>query len=73
MALALPDGTPVKTQKSKLLHKLRDLQKDTIDKALGVNFAHHKHDGVLLLHSISSTTISGTNFGAIACNILSRV
>ena len=52
MALALPDGTPVKTQKSKLLHKTEDLQKDTIDEVVGVNFAHHIYDGELLLHSI---------------------
>ena len=41
MVLALPDGTPVKTQKSKLLHKLKDSQEDKIDKALGINFARH--------------------------------
>ena len=40
MAVALPEGTTVKTQKLKLLQKLEDLQKDQIDKVVGVNFAH---------------------------------
>ena len=66
MALALPDGTPVKTQKSKLLHKLKDSQ-DKIDKALGINFAHHVYDGELLMHSVSSTTTSDANFKATFC------
>ena len=63
MALALPDGTPVKTQKSKLLHKLEDLQKDQIDEVVAVNFAYHIYDKGLLLHFVLCTTTSGTNFG----------
>ena len=39
MALALPDGILIKTQKSKLLHKLEDLLKDQIDEVVGMNFA----------------------------------
>ena len=67
MALALPDGTPVKTQKSKLFHKLKDSQEDKIDKALGINFAHHVYDGELLMHSVSSTATSDANFEATFC------
>ena len=73
MALALRDSTLVKTQKSKLLHKLEDLQKDQIDEVVGVNFAHHICDRGLLLYSVLCTTTTGTNFGSIACNILSFV
>ena len=73
IALALPEGTLVKTQKSKLLHKLEDLQKDQIDEVVGVNIAHHIYDGGLLLHSVSCATTSGTNFGSIVRNILSFV
>ena len=73
MAFSLPDNTPVKTQKSKLLHKLEDLQKDQIDEVVGMNFAHHIYDKGLLLDSVLCTTTSGTNFGSVACNILSFV
>ena len=73
MALALPDGTPVKTQKAKLLHKLEDLQMGSVDDSNTLNFTHHIFDGGLVMHSVLLTTTSGTNFGSIARNILSSV
>ena len=45
MALALPDGTPVKTQKAKLLNKLEDLQRDVTDELDCINYTHHIFDG----------------------------
>ena len=73
MALALPDGTAVKTQRAKLLHKIEDLQMGTVDDSNSLNFTHHIFDGRLVLHSVLSTTTLGTNFGSIARNILTSV
>ena len=73
MALVVPDSTPVKPQKSKLLQKLEDLQKDQNGEVIGLNFAHRMYDGGLLLLSVLCTITSGTNFGSIARNILSFV
>ena len=71
MALALPDGTPEKTQKAKLLNKLEDLQRDVTEELDCINYTHHIFDGGLLLHSILSITTTGATFGSIARNILS--
>ena len=43
----------------------------TVDDSNSLNFTHHIFDGGLVLHSVLSTTTSGTNFGSIARNILS--
>ena len=72
MALALLYGTPVKTQKAKLLHKLEDLQ-DPNHNLDNINFTHHIFDGRLLLHSILATTPSETTYSFVARNILSSV
>ena len=71
MALALPYGTSVKTQKAKLLNKLEDFQRDITNGLDCINYTHHIFDGGLLLHFMLLITTTGTTFGLIAWNILS--
>ena len=72
MALAHPDGVPIKTEKARLLKKLESLQVTT--EAFSELAADTKiFDGCLIVHSMLSQTAAGMTYGQIARQILASV
>lgn len=73
LSLAQCDGTPVKTNKATLLHKIESFQTETISH----NELPHIDTGIinggLLLYAVLSQTNAGASYSSIARTILLRV
>lgn len=71
LSIAHSDGTPLKTDKSKLMHKLEDLQEGFTDNFSPVNVT--LIDGGLLIHSLLSEMVRIKSYRQLARNLLSYI